>query len=183
METFSVLLALCEGNPLVTGGFPSQRPVTRSFEVFFDLPLNKRLGKQSRRQWFEMLSSSLWRHCNARKLSLYNGYWCPGSLCRHAKRSCDIEWVQYEVSFNEEGSQVFFSNAAWSIARTNSTPSSPQKHIYGSGHEGAACLFTWFCYQMIAKPGNKTAAPSWPDLYIIYCCLQNGTHFVWASVC
>ena len=25
------------------------------------------------------------------------------------------------------------------------------------------CLVTWFCYQMIAKPGNKTAAPSWPD--------------------
>ena len=34
METFSALLALCEGNPPVTGGFPSQRPVTRSFEVF-----------------------------------------------------------------------------------------------------------------------------------------------------
>ena len=27
------------------------------------------------------------------------------------------------------------------------------------------CLVTWFCYQMIAKPGNKTAAPSWPDPY------------------
>ena len=25
------------------------------------------------------------------------------------------------------------------------------------------CLATWFCYHMIAKPGNKTAAPSWPD--------------------
>ena len=29
-----------------------------------------------------------------------------------------------------------------------------------------SCLVTWFCYQMIAKPGNKTAAPSWPDSYI-----------------
>ena len=28
------------------------------------------------------------------------------------------------------------------------------------------CLVTWFCYQMIAKPGNKTAAPLWPDPYI-----------------
>ena len=27
------------------------------------------------------------------------------------------------------------------------------------------CLVTWFCYQLIAKPGNKTAAVSWPDLY------------------
>ena len=37
METFSALLALCVGNSPVTGGFPSQRPVTRSFDVFFDL--------------------------------------------------------------------------------------------------------------------------------------------------
>ena len=31
------LLALCEGNPSVTGGFPSQRPVTQTFGVFFEL--------------------------------------------------------------------------------------------------------------------------------------------------
>ena len=46
METFFALLAICAGNPPVTGGFPSQRPVTQSFDVFFDLHLNKRLGKQ-----------------------------------------------------------------------------------------------------------------------------------------
>ena len=28
------------------------------------------------------------------------------------------------------------------------------------------CLVTWFCYQLIAKPGNKTAAVPWPDPYI-----------------
>ena len=63
METFSALLDLCEGNPLVTGGFPSQRPVTRSFDVYFDLCPNKRLSKQSRRWWFETRLRSLWRHC------------------------------------------------------------------------------------------------------------------------
>ena len=47
METFSTLLALCVGNSLVTGEFPSQRPVTWSFDVFFDLRLNKPLSKQS----------------------------------------------------------------------------------------------------------------------------------------
>ena len=46
METFSALLALSEGNPSFTGGFPSQRPATGSFDVFFDLRLNKRLSKQ-----------------------------------------------------------------------------------------------------------------------------------------
>ena len=40
MGTFSMLLALCEGNPPVTGGFPSQRPVSWSFDVFFDLCLS-----------------------------------------------------------------------------------------------------------------------------------------------
>ena len=43
---------------------PSQRPVTRSFAVFFNLRLNKRLNKQSRRWWFGMPLHSLWRHCN-----------------------------------------------------------------------------------------------------------------------
>ena len=38
METFFALLALCEGNPPVTGGFPSQEPVTRSFDVFLFAP-------------------------------------------------------------------------------------------------------------------------------------------------
>ena len=64
-ETFSASLALCEGNSPVTGEFPSQRPLTRSFDVFFDLRLNKRLSKQSSRGWwFETPSRSLWRHCN-----------------------------------------------------------------------------------------------------------------------
>ena len=40
METFSALLAICAGNSPVTGGFPAQRPVRRSFDVFFDLHLN-----------------------------------------------------------------------------------------------------------------------------------------------
>ena len=47
IETFSALLALCAGQSLVTGEFTEQRPVTRSFDVFFDLRLNKRLSKPS----------------------------------------------------------------------------------------------------------------------------------------
>ena len=64
MAIFSALLALCVGNSPVSGEFPSQRPVTRSFDVFFDLRLNKQLSKQSRRWWFETPSRSLWRHCD-----------------------------------------------------------------------------------------------------------------------
>ena len=46
------------------GESPPQRPVTRSFDVFFDLRLNKRLSKQWWCWWFETLSCPLWRHCN-----------------------------------------------------------------------------------------------------------------------
>ena len=64
METFSALLA---PSP-VTGEFPEQRPVTRSFDVFFDLRLNKRLSKQSWNWWFETPSRPLWRHFNGLSL-------------------------------------------------------------------------------------------------------------------
>ena len=60
---FHVTGHLC--NSPVPGEFPAKRPVTRSFDVFFDLRLNKQLSKQSWGWWFETLSRPLWRHCNA----------------------------------------------------------------------------------------------------------------------
>ena len=44
---------------LVTGP-----PMTRSFDVFFDLRLNKQLSKEARRRWFKTPLRSLWRHYN-----------------------------------------------------------------------------------------------------------------------
>ena len=64
METLCALLALCAGNSPITGEFPSQKPVTLSFAVSFDLCLNKRLSKQSWSWWFETPSCLLWRQCN-----------------------------------------------------------------------------------------------------------------------
>ena len=52
------------GNPPMTGGFPSQRPVTWSFHAYFDLRLNKWLTKQPGRRRFDTPSRSVWRHCN-----------------------------------------------------------------------------------------------------------------------
>ena len=74
METFSALLALCAGNSVVTGECPSQRRVTESFDVFFDLRRNKGLGKQSCGWWFEKPSRSLWRHCNVPVIRGYLKY-------------------------------------------------------------------------------------------------------------
>ena len=73
METFSALLALCAGNSPTGGRLnPAQRPATRSFDVFFDMRLNKQLSKQSRGWWFEMPSRSLWRHCNDSRSDEWN---------------------------------------------------------------------------------------------------------------
>ena len=69
------VMVLYAGNSPVTGEFPSQRPVARSFDVFFDLRLNKRLSKQSGRRWFETPSRSLWRHCNGIDKNWLA--WCP----------------------------------------------------------------------------------------------------------
>ena len=70
IETFSALLAIWAGNSPVPGEFPAQRPVTRSFDVFFDLRLNKRLSKQSWGWWFETLPRPLWRHSNV-QMNMY----------------------------------------------------------------------------------------------------------------
>ena len=73
-----LLLALCAGNPLVTSGFSSQRPVTWRFDIFFDLCLNKHLSKLSR---LEISSRSLWCYCNVPLNSLRPGdaYMCQGN--------------------------------------------------------------------------------------------------------
>ena len=70
METFSALLAICAGNSPVSGEFPAQRQVTRSFHVSFDLHLNKLLSKQSWCWWFETPSRPLWRQCNVTTVTL-----------------------------------------------------------------------------------------------------------------
>ena len=66
MQTFSVLLTICAGNSPVNGEFHAQRPLTRSFGVFFNLRLNKRLSKQWWVWFYETPSRPLRRHCNTK---------------------------------------------------------------------------------------------------------------------
>ena len=68
-----------------TGPRTTQRPGTRSCDVFFDLRLNKWLSKQSWGWWFETLSRPLWRHCDALIL------W----LSTEVKNVDDLEPVQW----------------------------------------------------------------------------------------
>ena len=61
---------------------PTQRPVTQSFDVYFDLRKNKRLGKQSWGWWFGTLSWSLLRHRNDQWIELCS---TNVSLCKMCK--------------------------------------------------------------------------------------------------
>ena len=65
MEALSALLALCERNPSVTDGFPSQRAVMWTFDVSFYVSLNKLLDKQSRGLVIWDATTVMWRHCDA----------------------------------------------------------------------------------------------------------------------
>ena len=92
IETFSASLAFCARKLPVTGEFPSQRPVSRSLDIFVGLRLNKRLSKQSWGWWFETPSRSFWRHCNeGSRIGHPFTCRCP-SICQfyRYRRSCKI---------------------------------------------------------------------------------------------
>ena len=104
---FSASLAIWARNSPVTGEFSSQKPVTWSFDVFFDQRMNKRLSKQSWGWWFETPWLSLWRHCNGNgvsvratlKISILWG--CRQPSCEEIDhmswKNCFISWKITEV--------------------------------------------------------------------------------------
>ena len=71
MENISRVTGLLCGKFPATGEFTAQRPLTRSFDVFFDLSLNKELSKQSWGWWLETPSCSLLHQCNAKDYTDY----------------------------------------------------------------------------------------------------------------
>ena len=79
---FRVTGPLC-GEFTGPGEIPAQRPVTRSFDVFLHLRLNKRLSKQPRSWWFETPPWSLRRQCNV--LGIRN--WSEITYNKHWKKS------------------------------------------------------------------------------------------------
>ena len=66
-----------------------KRPMTRSFDVFFDQHLNERLSKQSTRRSFEALSCLLWRHCNVHRVVLW-------FVRRH---NCNYLWIHIFIHY------------------------------------------------------------------------------------
>ena len=132
IETFSALLAICVGNSPVPGEFPTQRPVTRSFDVFFDLRLNKRLSTQLWGWWFETLTRSLWRHCNAFLQNTHNNYPVPMFISRigtHLKKQqhrnkwqFHCMWSQIILTVSKIRKNIYRSNILRELLSNCSLP-------------------------------------------------------------
>ena len=169
METFSALLAICAGNSPVPGEFPAQRPVARSFDVFFDLRLNKRLSKQSWGWWFEMLSCPLWRHCNVmtmtHKSSTAMVLTGPSLVQIMACRLADakplskpkLKWSNSYIFIHENACE----NVVWKIAAILSQPQYVSNHPGGTNE-----LKQWI-----------EDGPFWKKTKVHICCLDFSNAF------
>ena len=155
MEAFSALLALCAGKSPMTGKFPAQRPVTRSFDVFFHLCLNKWLSKQTWDWWFVTQSRSLWSHCNDMSAEYVI---CYVSLCYDYNISS--KWIcviHFLISFRD----ALLTDAIQSIFSANEVTLNDMRKINGYRITKIACivyacLWMYFTYQ-IAKILGSTS--------------------------
>ena len=117
-NSFRVTGPLC-GEFTGPGEFPTQRPVTRKFDVFFDLCLNKRLSKQPWGWWFETLSWSLWRQRNvhsfwqfwARKYLLKLHYRVENTLMVHGENTFMVHGNRQQSTLTHWGRDKV--NAIW----------------------------------------------------------------------
>ena len=100
---------------------PSQRPVTRSFDVFFNLRLNKQLSKQSCGGWLETPSCSLWRqYYNDRTICFPIAFLKSRMIrldCLMTLETTDVvfaTWLKYQNSaICQKVSNLCFSTAYW----------------------------------------------------------------------
>ena len=145
METFSALLALCAGNSPVTGEFPTQRPVARSFYVFFDLRVDKRLSKQSRGWWFGRPPSSLWRHCN-----VYPKFYGIVSIC-----SCTESWsFAFFDLYGLVHGCLFHPSIGW-----NAYPRNCWIDLLRSKFYGVVSTCSWAAKHVISPFGSAYGCP------------------------
>ena len=73
---------------------------------------------------------------------------------------------KYHPVIKSNMTQVYYFFISYSMKCTHAVTG--MKNTIWVRSRNWGCLVTWFCYQLIAKPGNKTAAVSWPDPYDYY---------------
>ena len=113
-DIFRVTGPLC-GEFTGPGEFPAQRPVTRSFDVFFDLRMNKRLSKQPWGWWFETSPWSLWRQCNVVYPCGVITYPYPGLTHWGRDKMADISQTTFASAFSWMKMFEFRLKFHWSL--------------------------------------------------------------------
>ena len=86
---------------------------------------------------------------------------------------CEIKWLVHFLTFNGAAAEVWewISNSISNLIMDVIIypccdlcwPRSMTSHVIWVRSRKCGCLVTWFCYHLMAKPRNKTAAPSWRD--------------------
>ena len=128
METFSALLTICAGNSPVPGEFPAQRPMTRRFDVFFDMCLNKRFNKQSWGWWFETLSRPFSVMCTL----------------EHAKNNCP--WGNLLSQYRVHVSQLQFAKSLSTWIRLQNHNESRKNVCYKNKSRKKVCYENTYWY-------------------------------------
>ena len=95
----------------------------RSFEVFFDLHLNKRLNKQLKHRRYETPSCSSWRHCNLRTIQLI---------------PCSLNYSSAGPMYMQSASLVIINSVDdvvpnWCTAISRNSADYKVKHVFTSG--------------------------------------------------
>ena len=164
METFSALLAICTGNSPVTCEFPAQRPVTRSFDVLFDLSLNKRLNKQSWGWWFETPLTPLWRHCNVLSDKL---------------GECHVSWMKGVVETLMSNNQRSFLSLILNCWALWTTFSLDPQYNYAANNGESMRIYLYLPFSDCAENLIHTSGPTDVDRHtmvvVLYSYHQTGT--------
>ena len=125
MKTFFRVIDPLYGNSPVTGEFPSQRPVTCSLYVFFDLCLNKRLSKQSRRRWFEMP----WAHYGVIEMAAVFLYMMLAMCCTSER--IHVAEIDCSVSRDMRSNLLSKDVPCWRLRRRSTTMRIQPMHSSG----------------------------------------------------
>ena len=161
METFSALLAICAGNSPVPGEFPTQRPVARSFGVFFDLHPNKRLSKHSWGWWFETPSCPLWRHRNVRHSGFVEVRQRRWTNCNVNNLTIFVTNLYRQGRYNNS---TWLIDAVWLCRSWSALVKSMASRVTASSHNTQMAhkvCFTMTHYPPICQP-NLSIHSVWP---------------------
>ena len=128
-----------------------KRSVTRRFDVFFDLLLNKRLGKQWWGWWFETPSWSLWRHGNVcTQFALHCVLSQFGVVLIHILQGHSIHYN--DVIMSTIASQITILTIVYSIVHWSTDQSSALLAFVRGIHRRRGNVSIWWRHHVTSYP-------------------------------